>query len=86
MSNGHKQLLGPQGETLYEEQKLIVLKQPRGVNIQPVVVKGLSDMTKCAVIVLPMDSEIIMGELARKELDSIHTGIHAILEKLDASK
>ena len=86
MTNGRKNLVDAQGNLIFEEPKLIVLKQPRGVNINPGVVKGLGEMTNCAVIVLPMDSELMMGELARKELDSIHTAIHLILESLDATK
>ena len=80
MGNDNKpELLGPSGQPLFKEAKLIVMKLPKGVKIHPQIIGHLSKHSGCNVITLPMDSELMMGNLAVNELNSTHTGIHAIL-------
>jgi len=84
MANGkHSGLLGPGGQPLKkdkEEPRIIVLKHPMNVGINPRLATQISESTRCSVIILPMDSELMMGELAKKEIESMHKGIHAILQ------
>ncbi|MBU2051356.1 MAG: hypothetical protein KKH61_20605 [Gammaproteobacteria bacterium] len=75
-----KELVGPQGQPLHIEQKLIVIKVPKGVHIDPRLFAGISQVTGCAVVELPMACELMMGDLAAKEMASVHTAIHAISE------
>ncbi len=79
-----KDLVSPSGKPLIQERKVIVIKKPKQVRIHPQLYSDLNQMTGCAVLELPMDSEFMMGELAVKELESLHHGIHAILELPDA--
>lgn len=73
-----KELLGPDGKPIHKERKLIVIKTPRGVNLDPQLYGQISAVTGCAVIQLPMTCEVMDGDLAAKELESLHTAIHAI--------
>jgi len=34
----------------------------------------------CNIIILPMEYELVMGEMAMKTIESIHTAIHEILK------
>lgn len=77
---GIDKLVKPDGTPIKPEPKLVVIKTPRGVTINPQVISAVAQTTGCNVIVLPMDSELIMGRLALAELQSAHAGIHAILE------
>ena len=79
MDGNKPELLGPSGQPLFKEAKLIVMKLPRGVKIHPRIIGELSKHSGCNIITLPMDSELMMGNLALQELNSTHTGIHAIL-------
>ena len=76
--NGTKNLVSASGQPLISEPKLIVLKRPRDIHLDPRMVQGLAVATHCSVIELPMDAELMMGELASKELDSVHHAIHHI--------
>lgn len=76
-------LISPSGQPLIPERKVIVIKSPRGIHIHPQLIEGLSKATGCSVINLPMDCEFMMGDLAVKELKSLHHGIHHILEVPD---
>lgn len=79
-----KGLVGPTGAPIFTEPKMAVIKTPRGVQLPPQAVEAVAQMSGCSVINLPMDCEIMMGELAVKELKSVHHAIHAILEVPDA--
>lgn len=79
MDGNKPELLGPSGQPLFKEAKLIVMKLPRGVKIHPRIIGELSKHSGCNIITLPMDSELMMGNLAVQELNSTHAGIHAIL-------
>lgn len=78
-----KDLVGVSGRPLVKERKVAVVKVPKGVHIHPSIYEGISRMTGCAVLELPMDCEFMMGELAVKELESLHHAIHNILEQPD---
>lgn len=73
-------LVKPDGSPMVKEPRLIVIKQPKGVQIHPNVVAQIAKMTGCDIVVLPMDSELMMGKLALEELKSVHQGVHAILQ------
>lgn len=74
-------LVGPQGQQLHKEQKLIVIKVPKGgIPLSPQIPAMLSKQTGCAVIILPMDSSLFQGDLARQELDHLHASIHVIID------
>jgi len=79
-----KGIVDPTGKPIFTEPKLAVIKVPRGVSLPPQVLEAIGQMSGCSVINVPMDCEIMMGELALKELNSLHHGIHAILEVPDA--
>ena len=81
MSNNGPHLVGPHGEQLHPTTpKLIVIKQPKGVKINPQIAAMTGKQTGCNVIVIPMDCELMMGELALKQIMSTHIGIHAVLD------
>jgi len=79
-----KGLVDPTGKPIFTEPKMVVIKTPREVQLPPQILEVVGKMSGCSVIILPMDCEIMMGELALKELKSVHHGIHAILEIPDA--
>lgn len=79
-----KDLVSPSGQPLIPEKKVVVVKVPKGTNIPPHYLGTISKLTGCGVLTLPMDAEFMMGELAVKELESLHHGIHAILQLPDA--
>ncbi len=81
---GAKDLIGPNGQHLIKEQKLIVIKSPREVRIYSQVMEFLSKVTGCSVFNIPMDSELIMGDLAVRELASLHQALHAFLTVPDS--
>lgn len=72
-------LVDASGQPLFPEKKVIVIKTPKGSKLHPQLYSDISKVTGCAVLDLPMDSELIMGELAEKEILSLHHAIHAIL-------
>ena len=75
-----RDLVSPSGQPLIKEHKLIIVKVPRGVHLPPDLMMQISKVTNCASMELPMDCEVMMGELAAKELESLHSAIHAILQ------
>jgi len=79
-----KGLVDPTGKPIFTEPKLVVVKTPKGVQLPPQAIEAVAQMSGCSVVNLPMDCEIVMGELALRELKSIHHAIHAILEIPDA--
>lgn len=80
MSGNGDGLVKPDGTPLVKEPRLIVLKQPKGIRLNQQAITQLCKMTGCDVFIVPMDCEIMMGKIALQELESIHRGIHAILE------
>jgi hypothetical protein len=73
-----KELVSPSGHPLIPEPNLIVLKTPRNITLNQRILSSLSNLTHCAIVQLPMDSEILMGKVAQDELRSLHSAIHAI--------
>lgn len=73
-------LVGPTGQPLIPERNIVVVKTPKGTNLHPQLLDAIGMATKCSVIQLPLDAEFMMGELAAKEVESIHHGIHAIFD------
>lgn len=58
---------------------LIVIKQSDGSPIQHSTVQALSAITKCNVVVIPMDAELHYAKSAKAELEKIHKHIHVLL-------
>lgn len=81
------ELVDPSGQPLIKEPKLIILKMTAEVQkkLNPRLVPTIADMSGCDVIVLPMDSELMMGKLAMSELESMHSACHAIQELPDVN-
>jgi hypothetical protein len=55
------------------------------------MLKNIGLVMKCSVIAIPMEYEIMSGQIAVEELAAIHNMIHAIIkaagqEKLDETK
>ena len=77
---GSQDLIDPSGKPLIKEPKLIVIKTPKDSPMPKQLIMEISKVTKCIVVSIPMDSELMMGNVAMKELDSVHSAIHAIKE------
>lgn len=80
-------LVSPSGQPLIREPKLIIIKMTKEVQkkLNPKLVPTIAKMSGCDVVVLPMDSELMMGKLAMTELESMHSACHAILEIPEAA-
>ena len=76
-----KRLVGPGGETLHREPQFIVIKSSRNLQLPQQVIQGIAQVSQMSVIELPLSSELMMGDLAAREIDSAHTAIHAIIEE-----
>jgi hypothetical protein len=78
-NDGLANLITPQGTPL--KPGVAVLKHPRNAPpIHPRVVQQISSLLKSHLIVLPMEYELMMDEMAEKEITAIHEAIHAILD------
>ena len=78
--NGNK-LFGLDGKSLIDNAPVgvVVLKVPRSAgSIPQQLLAGIAQVTHCNIIILPMEYELLMGEMAAKEIQSIHQAIHAI--------
>lgn len=82
---GADELINPSGKPLTRDPKLIVIKAKKDVQqrLNPNLVSQICNITGCDTIILPMDSEIMMGKLAKEELESMHSACHAILQLPD---
>ena len=78
-NNGAGELVGPGGVPL--RRRVAVLKVPKSMQMNPQAMRSITAMLKCDLILLPMECELMMGELARKEVEAIHAAIHALLGK-----
>mgnify|MGYP001592179968 CR=1 FL=1 len=78
---GANKLFGADGRPISSKPAgIAVLKIPKGVPPpSPQGMQAIVAVTRCNVIIIPMDCELMMGEIAEKELKSIHIGIHQIL-------
>jgi hypothetical protein len=77
MSNAND-LVDPRGRPLIQEVNLIVIKEPKSIRLPKELLSGISQVTHCAVIELPLSCELMKGDIAEKEMESTHSGIHAI--------
>lgn len=76
---GADDLVRQDGSPLVRQPKVLALKQPVSSKpFHPNFIQNLSKLTGCAVIVIPFDHEILMGKVAAENLESLHSGIHAI--------
>ena len=85
MSDSDK-LVNAKGQPLIQDMKLVVMKFPKNSAIpSPQAVQHLVQVLGpgYVIFITPMDSEILMGELAKKEMISLHHACHAILEVPD---
>jgi len=74
------------GETLFDaeghpisstEPPIIVIKSRHP--LPPQLVQNIGMTTKCSVIVLPLEMDLMTGKLAMEEIEAIHGAIHNIL-------
>lgn len=78
MGNDGSKLVGPDGQPLSTVPPIVVVKSRHP--LPPQLVKSIGMTTKCSVIVLPLDQDLMMGKLAMEEIEAIHGAIHDILE------
>ena len=76
---GLEGLINPQGIPIIKEPKLLIIKAPKEVHIPQKLVEAFSKMSGCNVAILPMDFEVAMGNLALREVESLHFATQAIL-------
>lgn len=77
MSNGKKEILGPSGLPISTEPSVVVIKARNP--LPPQLIQSIGVVTKSSVVVLPLEVDLIMGNLAREEIEAIHKAIHDIL-------
>jgi len=75
MNNG--KVLGPDGFPLSTEQPVIVIKSR--LPLPPQLIQNIGVVTKSSVVVLPLDVDLMMGNLAAEEIEAVHKAIHDIL-------
>lgn len=75
-------ILGPSGKPIHVGPPgLIVLKHSRGTPPPPPkLIAAIGSMCHANVIILPLEIELMSGELAVKEVREVHKAIHMILE------
>lgn len=75
------ELIGTDGRKLIKEPNLVVIhsKEPMRSSLLNQIVQ----LTKSAVLCLPLTSSFMMGKVAKEDMESIHTAIHAINEVPD---
>lgn len=88
--NGSNQppILGPSGRPIHVGPPgLIVLKCSKGTpQPAPKLVAAIGSMCHANVIILPLEIELMAGELAVKEVREVHKAIHMILENSPAEE
>ena len=73
-------ILGPDGRLIDNSPPgLIILKTPGGKAPSHQIMEMFMQATHSNIIVMPYEHEIMMGEIAQKQLVSMHSAIHAIL-------
>lgn len=78
MGNDGSELVGPSGQPLSTLPPIVVVKSRRPLPKELIQAIGMT--TKCSVIVLPLEMDLMMGKLAMEEIEAIHGSIHNILE------
>ncbi len=57
----------------------VVLKVPKDRPVPQKLLQMISQVTKCDVLIIPPEYELMTGEIAEKEINAIHEAIHAIV-------
>ncbi len=75
------ELIGTDGRKLIKEPNLVVIhsKEP----MRSSLLNQIAQLTRSAVLCLPLTSTFMMGKVAKEDMESIHTAIHAITEVPD---
>jgi len=77
MSNDGR-ILGPDGMPITTQPPIVVIKSRHP--LPPQLIQNIGMATKCSVIVLPLEIDLMTGKLAMEEIEAIHGAIHNILE------
>ncbi len=75
--NDGSKILGPDGLPLTTEPPIVVVKSRHPLPQQ--LVQSIGMTTKCSVIVLPLEIDLLTGKLAREEIEAVHDALHDIL-------
>jgi len=78
MGDDGNKLVGPGGQPLSTQPPIVVIKSRNP--LPPQLVQNIGMVTKSAVIVLPLEMDLMRGKLAMEEIEAIHGAIHDILE------
>jgi len=77
MSNDREKLLGPGGQPLSTQPPIVVIKSRNP--LPPQLIQSIGMVTKCSVIVLPLEVDLMTNKLAMEEIEAMHGAIHDIL-------
>ncbi|MBA7661761.1 hypothetical protein ES703_69781 [subsurface metagenome] len=78
MNNNGPKILGPDGQPISKQPPIVVVKSRHP--LPPQLIQNIGMSTKCSVIVLPLEIDLMTGKLAMEEIEAIHGAIHDILE------
>ena len=78
MNHDKPEILGPDGQPLTTEPSIVVIKSRNP--LPPQLIQNIGMVTKCSVVVLPFERDLMTGKLAMEEIEAIHKAIHNILE------
>ncbi len=78
MVNDRSKLLGPGGLPLSTLPPIVVIKTQQP--LPRALIQAIGATTKCNVVVLPFEKDLIMGKLAMEEIEAIHGAIHKVLK------
>ncbi len=78
--SGHNEIIGADGRPISSKPAgVVVLKVPKEVKgIAPQLIQGIAAATRCSVIILPHEYELMMGKIADDTIKSMHEAIHQI--------
>ncbi len=77
------EILGPDGKPLRIDPDYIVIKTNRESlrEFNDIVMKGIMQIVRKSIILIPMDSEFHDGRMAEAELKNIHGMIHTLTKQ-----
>ncbi|MBA7605556.1 hypothetical protein ES703_12689 [subsurface metagenome] len=78
MNGDGPKILGPDGHPISTQPPIVVVKSRHPLPQQ--LIQSIGMTTKCSVIVLPLEIDLMTGKLAIEEIEAIHGAIHDILE------
>lgn len=86
-NGGGARLFGLDGKPIIgnKPHKIVVLKAPPGTPIDGRMVEMIAKATGCSVLVMPHESELLLGEMAVRSINAVHEGIHRLI-KLEEEK